>query len=299
MTLGSETGGDAGLSPFDENLDGNSGYQVFSQQLIPGTSNYRYALVYEFDTNNDISVPNDSDVPVFYTTDDSGSSEVIQDALVSRSCDLHCASFCSGQEKSDLSSTAVPTKANRQIIVIATCSGIVILILIIAVILLAVKKQGMPCQKPKDTEKETHVYLASGSQSSHSYMGTYSLPYGENRGDNLPMRDSGRQLADELPPLPAPFPPHRLSQTSSSSYYKPMQVTTGTPISTNDPVDELNTPSNERPLSVNSTYIIPNNPYSSTPSEEKPTPIPRKTTIRSSNEDSVNNEQQPSVDEAD
>jgi len=27
-------------------------------------------------------------------------------------------------------------------------------------------------------------------------MGTYSLPYGENRGDNLPMRDSGRQLAD-------------------------------------------------------------------------------------------------------
>jgi len=78
-----------------------------------------------------------------------------------------------------------------------------------------------------------------------------------------------------------------------------MQVTTGTPISTNDPVDEFNTPSNERPLSVNSTYIIPNNPYSSTPSEEKPTPIPRKTTIRSSNENSVNNEQQPSVDEAD
>jgi len=139
----SETGGDAGLSPFDENLDGKSSYQVFSQQLIPGTSNYRYVLVYEFDSNNDISIPNDSDAPIFYKTDSSDLLEVIQDVLVSRSCDLHCASFCPGPEESNYSSTAEPTKDNQQTITIAICLGIVILLLFIAVIWLVIKHKGM------------------------------------------------------------------------------------------------------------------------------------------------------------
>lgn len=118
--------------PFDDNFDGQSGYQVFSHQRMEGTQNFTYVLAYEFDTADILENKNP---PAFYKKKQYDTYDPVEKGITATHCHGHCQARCSTTEYKGPGTPAMKTPT-----IIAIVLGVIVVILVAGFVVYHFKK---------------------------------------------------------------------------------------------------------------------------------------------------------------